>query len=396
MKLWIAKLNATRRRHKKGASWFVAGYINSVQTNNQVMNQGTQTHSTSIGSKGKHITFSERQLIERWVREKKSTAQIASLLARHRITIYRELKRGRVKHLDSELREYFTYSAQFAQERCDEQRDAHGPSLKIACNHQLAARLAELLGGKLKHSPFAARQLLLKAGYDVSFSARTIYNYVHNGVIAVSAQHMVYGPRKKRKKPLRKRLAHSNTGALSIEQRPSEVDKRSQIGHFEMDCVVGPSRSHAALLVLTERVTRFQLIYLMRRKTSQNVVHILNRIERRLGPKRFASLFLSITTDNGCEFSDSLAICTSCITGNPRTIHYSTHPYCASERGSNENANRFIRRFFPKGTDFSRVSQKTLSLVALWMNRYPRLLFNGLSSWHMAKSFRHYFNPLSA
>ena len=85
--LWIAKLNATRRRHKKGASWFVAGYINSVQTNNQVMNQGTQTHSTSIGSKGKHITFSERQLIERWVREKKSTAQIASLLARHRVTI---------------------------------------------------------------------------------------------------------------------------------------------------------------------------------------------------------------------------------------------------------------------------------------------------------------------
>ena len=73
------------------------------------MNQGTQTHSTSIGSKGKHITFSERQLIERWVREKKSVAQIASLLARHRITIYRELKRGRVKHLDSELREYSTH-----------------------------------------------------------------------------------------------------------------------------------------------------------------------------------------------------------------------------------------------------------------------------------------------
>ena len=160
------------------------------------MNQDTQTHCNSVARKGKHITFSERQQIERWLREKKSISQIAKLLDRHRITIYRELKRGRVKHLDSELREFSTYSAQFAQDRCDEQRSAHGPSLKIACNHQLAVRLAELLCGKLKYSPFAARQILLKAGYDVPFSARTIYNYVHNGVIPVSAQHMIYGPRK--------------------------------------------------------------------------------------------------------------------------------------------------------------------------------------------------------
>ena len=87
------------------------------------MNQGTQTHSTSIGSKGKHITFSERQLIERWVREKKSVAQIASLLARHRITIYRELKRGRVKHLDSELREFSTYSAVRCKIKCNTTQD---------------------------------------------------------------------------------------------------------------------------------------------------------------------------------------------------------------------------------------------------------------------------------
>ena len=69
-------------------------------------------------------------------------------------------------------------------------------------------------------------------------------------------------------------------------------------------------------------------------------------------------------------------------------------PYCTSERGSNENANRFIRRFFPKGTDLSGVSQKTLNAIALWMNRYPRAIFNGKSAWHMAQPFRHYFTPL--
>ena len=98
------------------------------------------------------------------------------------------------------------------------------------------------------------------------------------------------------------------------------------------------------------------------------VGYIISSINKRdLDPERFASLSLSITTDNGCEFSDSHAICTSCITDNPRTVHYSAHPYCASERRRNENANRFIRRFFPKDADFSRVSQKNLFLIALCM-----------------------------
>ncbi len=361
------------------------------------MNQDTQTHCNSVARKGKHITFSERQQIERWLREKKSITQIAKLLDRNRVTIYREVKRGSVSQLKHDLTVYRAYRAQFAQDRCNEQKSAHGPALKIGSNYQLAAQLFDLMGGKLKHSPYAAREILIRNGIPCPFSSRTIYNYVYQGIIGISPHDLIQGPRKKRKQPLPKRLAHNDTGAISIEKRPDSINQRIESGHFEMDCVVGPRGSKCVLLVLTERSTRFQLIFRLRRKTSHCVVQLLNRLERRLGAQTFASVFRSITTDNGCEFADSAAISSSCLAPNKaRTVHYVAHPYCASERGSNENANRFIRRFFPKGTDFSRVSQTTLNAIALWMNRYPRAIFEGKSAWHMAHSFRHYFTPLFA
>ena len=358
------------------------------------MNQDTQTHCNSVARKGKHITFSERQQIERWLRENKSISQIAKLLDRHRVTIYREVKRGSVSQLKHDLTVYRTYRAQFAQDRSNEQKSAHGPALKIGSNHQLASQLAELMGGKLKHSPYAARQILIRNGIHCPFCSRTIYNYIYQGIIGISPRDMVQGPRKKRKKSVHKRLSHNHTGAISIENRPEEVNRRKDLGHFEMDCVVGPRGSHVAFLVLTERVTRFEIILRLKRKSSEQVVRALNRLERRLGAQTFSSIFRSITTDNGCEFADSAAISSSCFSNKSRTVHYVAHPYCASERGSNENANRFIRRFFPKGTDLSGVSQKTLNAIALWMNRYPRAIFNGKSAWHVAQPFRHYFTPL--
>ena len=106
--------------------------------------------------------------------------------------------------------------------------------------------------------------------------------------------------------------------------------------------------------------------------TSASVVAALNRMERKLGSAAFREMFRSITIDNGVEFADCAGMETSCRRSGTRTHVYYCHPYSAYERGSNENANRIIRRFLPKGTDFSNLTRQKVKEIEQWMNRYPR------------------------
>ena len=86
----------------------------------------------------------------------------------------------------------------------------------------------------------------------------------------------------------------------------------------------------------------------------------------------FRNVFRSITVDNGGEFQDCEGIERSRRARKPRTKVYYCHPYSAYERGSNENMNRIVRRFFPKGTSFDQVTASEVAAVEEWMANYPR------------------------
>lgn len=88
----------------------------------------------------------------------------------------------------------------------------------------------------------------------------------------------------------------------------------------------------------------------------------------------FPRIFKSITVDNGAEFADCDGIERSINTGR-RTKLYYCHPYSSWERGSNENQNKLIRRFFPKGKDLNRVTRKQVKIAEEWLNAYPRRIF---------------------
>ena len=94
----------------------------------------------------------------------------------------------------------------------------------------------------------------------------------------------------------------------------------------------------------------------------------------------FRSTFRTITVDNGSEFSDCSGMERSRFGAGQRTKIYYCHPYSAYERGSNENLNKMIRRHYPKGTDFSRVSARRIREVQDWINGYPRGIFDYRSS----------------
>lgn len=155
----------------------------------------------------------------------------------------------------------------------------------------------------------------------------------------------------------------------SIEKRPNEIKERKTFGHWEMDCVCGSTK--ATLLVLTERLTRKEIIMPMINQKSESVIHCLNIIEHQYG-KNFKKIFKTITVDNGSEFSDFKKLEKSRYGKGKRTSVYYCHPYCSSERGSNERLNREIRRLIPKGTDLSKFTREEIQKVEDWVNDYPR------------------------
>lgn len=194
----------------------------------------------------------------------------------------------------------------------------------------------------------------------------------------LTKEHLLYKGKhhKKRDEPSqRARAAKGET----IENRPKEVKERETFGHWEMDSIMGTAHSKAALVVLTERLTRYGLVFLVRDHTMASVVKVLDRLERKMG-KDFQQVFKSITVDNGSEFQDCAGMERSLRRRTPRTTVYYCHPYSASERGSNENMNRIVRRFFPKGTNFDKVSAAEVAQAEAWMNSYPRALLGWQSA----------------
>ena len=149
----------------------------------------------------------------------------------------------------------------------------------------------------------------------------------------------------------------------------------------EGDSVIGTIKKGETVLTMTERLTRMELIFKSPGKTEASTVAMLNRLERRIGSGNFRKIFKTITFDNGTEFSDVNGLEYSPYTKKKRTSVYYCHPYCSSERGSNENQNGFIRRFIPKGTVISSYSKEYIQNVQDYINNYyPRAIFNGENS----------------
>jgi IS30 family transposase len=137
-----------------------------------------------------------------------------------------------------------------------------------------------------------------------------------------------------------------------------------------MDLVVGKAGTSPVLLTLTERVSRREMIYLLPNKKAATIRGVFDDLENTMPD--FKTVFKSITTDNGSEFLQYDLLQKSIKGTGKRFEVYYCHSFSAWEKGTNENHNRMIRRFFPKGTDFSTVTIYDVQRVEDWMNHYPR------------------------
>jgi len=299
---------------------------------------------------------------------------------RDRRTIERELAKGMVIQRNSGWIDKSVYLADAAQRVTDERAANKGRGLKIGHDHKLAKYLEQKIGEE-KWSPDAAIGAIKEQGlkFDVSLCTKTVYNMIGRGdFLNITNKDLpVKKDGKKRSYNKVRKVALNNTRGRSIEERPLEVNHRQEFGHWEVDCLVGSSK--VSLLVLTERVSRKELIFKLAQKTQENVIAAIDGLEQhfeQLGKGSFKKHFKSFTMDNGGEFLDMHSLERSCF--NPseqRTTCYYAHPYSSWERGSNENANKLIRRFIPKGSDIAGYSDEDIKRIQNWMNNYPRRIF---------------------
>ena len=339
---------------------------------------------------GKHFTWEDRVRLETLVRtlypggREPNFAALAERLGRHRSSVSREYRRGRAVNRNSQLKEFFVYSARKAQDAADRAALDKGPRPRLTTG--VAALLRDLILPE-RLSPYAA-VMRLRARGDLPWvpCERSVYYAIDAGLLGVSRSQLPYRPTGRRRKKAGPRMAYTNARGRPITERPPGAEDRSEYGHWEMDTVVGGTgTSPACLLVLTERMTRHQIVRKLPARTQEAVIRELDRLERS-GHILFKGM-KTITCDNGCEFLDFDAIEKSATRAGRRCEVFFAHPYRASERGSNENANRIVRRFVPKGADISAFTRRQIQRIEDWINALPRKILDGLSAEEKVKRY---------
>jgi len=304
------------------------------------------------------LTLVEREEISRGLESRLSLRCIARQLQRSASSISREVERnGGVDHYRA------VRSDQAAWDR------ARRPKLcKLACNQALSRTVSRKL--QLNWSPeqiagWLKREYRQEEHNQVSHE--TIYRSLFVQARGVLKKELMQYLRSKRtiRRSIHASLKRDGLGqikdAVSISQRPASVEDRAVPGHWEGDLIGGSRNSYIATLV--ERHTRYVMLAKVANKDTQSVVSALIKQADKL-PRE---LYKSLTWDRGKELSDHRRF-----TLATDIDVYFCDPSSPWQRGSNENTNRLLRQYFPKGTDLSVHSQAHLNKIARQLNERPR------------------------
>ena len=287
-----------------------------------------QQQYTTKRRKGQHLTLIERAKIEAFLKINMPKSQIAYEIGISIRTLYREINRGMVRGLlNSDYSTYDTYSAEFAHKKYLEAMKSKEGTLKIGKNRKLIEYVENSMLNN-RNSPYVALEKAKKENIEVNICLKTLYNYIHKQLfINFSEKDMIYKKdrRKQEKNPKRIR----KIGGRSIEERAEEINNREEVGHFEADTVVGKRGTKEAILVLTDRKTRLEMVRKIPDKTAESVIKELSKIIA-----EYPGVIKSITSDNGSEFMRADKI------EEENIAYYYAHSYSSWERGSNENNNK--------------------------------------------------------
>jgi IS30 family transposase len=319
-----------------------------------------------------HLTEKDRETCSALLQDGKSQKAIAKRLKRNIGTISRELKRNKTligpkNNNNPQAKKSLKNSYYFphkAQKKYNERRkeSKQGCPLKTLDLHDYVIEKLKIGWSPQIISGRAKKEAIGK------ISAECIYQFIY-GKDGKSLKLWECLPRhrkKRRTKSGRKGKRHLIPHRIDISLRPKSVENRKEFGHWEGDSIVGIG-TKSALHTQVERLSRYTQVRKIGRKTAQLTSTTMIDIFQNFPD--FARK--SSTEDNGCEFTRW-----EMVAQELDMKIYFAQPYHSWERGTNERMNGFVRKFFPKRTDFDPVSQSEIQAVQDWINHRPMACLN--------------------
>lgn len=297
----------------------------------------------------RQITSEERYILATLRKQGFNQSEIARELGRHRSTICRELQRNSAR-----------WDGHYRPSKAIER--TAGRRSRSRRNQRFTRRDLQLVDSHLRQL-WSPEQICSRLRGILSISHETIYRHVwRDRMLGGSLYTHLRGAHKKRRK---RYAAYDSRGRLAgkrhISERPRAAELRSEIGHWEIDTVIGKG-DHHCLVTAVDRKTGYVVIGKLRARTKEHTNRRILRLMRR-HPQRFKT----ITADNGTEFHDYATI--EQATG---AAFYFATPYHSWERGTNENTNGLIRQYVPKGTSMANLTQHRCNAIARALNNRPR------------------------
>lgn len=310
-------------------------------------------------SKQHQLNFHEREKLVVLFAKGLSIRKASIQIKRDHTCIVRELQKTKTNRM--------TYSAfkgeWYAQKMLRKPRRKR----KIESNEKLKKYIHEKL--KLRWSPEQIANTLQKIyaqDTNMRISHESIYTYIYilprgelrKELIGYLRQGSEGRRRRKRNTDQRGKIPNM----ISIRERPKEVATRTVPGHWESDLIVG-KENKSAIGTLVERTTRTTILVPLKQKDAETVRKEFAKVVKKL-PKEMCK---SLTHDRGTEMHQH-----ELFTKDTKVQVYFADPHSPWQRGTNENTNGLIRQFFPKGTDFTKVTKKELKQVQDMLNERPR------------------------
>lgn len=202
-------------------------------------------------------------------------------------------------------------------------------------------------------------------------SVKQVYNWIHQGKINIRVEDTCYKRSKRKKRKASGMMNHlawnlENKTVLPISLRPKHIEERNELGHLEIDSIIGKRNEYPSIISMVDRASR---VFWLIKAEGKNEYYIEKLIRKYIEQNNIE--VKSITTDNGLEFK-ALGITAKRL----GVKYYKCDPYCSFQRGTNERINGLVRRYIPKGKTMYDVEQQYLEDIAYKLNSMPRKMFD--------------------
>lgn len=315
----------------------------------------------------KHFSEKEREDLYFYLLEWKKQYEIAYLIGKDPGSVSREIKRNSTlkdmsrHHTTKISKTKYHYLPDKAHKKYIERKREVGQMWAILKWYEIREQVIWYI--KLGYSPpliswIIEKKLLWKISHEAIYQFIYHHDYSHLRL----REYLPMGRKKRKKHNWRNVKKTKIPNRIDISERPEEINDRTLFGGWESDSIEGLRWYGACLHVSVERKTRKTKIRKIKRKTAENTNVAMKDIFWNMPQKAI----LTITPDNWTEFSWREAI-----RDELWIAFYFTRPYSSREKWTVERINGFIRRFFPKRTDFNTISDEEIQFVEDWINNRP-------------------------